>query len=213
MPRSRYILIARVLHWILAIGIIAEIILGLYGDNMPYGAGRAAARATTLYTFHKTFGVVLLAIAIAFTLWMQLGPKRPAPAGQSLERQDWDRALGRLVYWGLLVAIFAIPITGPILHSNGPSWGYAPMFRPFGDRVPGVPESFASNAVVRAFHVESWWLFAGLAIIHVLLWLRRRHLRRHPALRPATLTVDARLVRLAPLGGVLMWLAVAALVA
>lgn len=211
MSRSRYVLIARVLHWVLSIGMIAVVILGLYGDGLPYGAGQAAARVTFLYSIHKTAGIALLAIAIVFAVWLQLGPKRPVPEG----RIGWDHALGRLVYWGLFVAMLAIPVTGPILHSNGPSWGYAPIFWPWNDRIPGVPDAFASNRTVSAFHVQSWWLFAGLSIAHTLLWFRRRHLRRRYGAgpRPVGLTVSAKLLRLAPWGGVLMWLAVAVLAA
>lgn len=211
MSLSRYIAIARVLHWVLSIGIIAEIILGLYGDGLPYGAGQAAARAAFLYSIHKTAGVALLAIALVFAVWLQIGPRRPKPQG----RVGWDHALARLVYWGLFVGMLAIPLTGPILHGNGPSWGYAPILWPWKDRIPGVPDAFASNPTVSAFHVQSWWLFAGLSIVHVLLWFRRRSLRRRSgaAPRPAGITVGAGLLRLAPLGGVLMWLAVVALVA
>lgn len=210
MSRGRYILIARILHWVLSVGIIAEIILGLYGDGLSYGAGQAAARATLLYSIHKTAGVALLAVAIVFALWLQLGPNRPRPEG----RIAWDHALGRLVYWGLFVGMLAIPITGPILHGNGPSWGYAPILWPWNDRIPGVPDAFAANRSVSAFHVQSWWLFAGLGIVHVLLWFRRRRLRRRSgaAPRPAGITVSASLLHLAPLGGVVMWLAVVALV-
>jgi cytochrome b561 len=211
ISRSRYILIARILHWVLSIGMIAEIILGLYSDGLPYGAGQAAAHVTFLYSIHKTAGIALLAVAILFAAWLQLGPGRPAPEG----RIGWDHALGRLVYWGLFVAMLAIPVTGPILHGNGPSWGYAPIFWPWSDRIPGVPDAFASNRTVSAFHAQSWWLFAGLSTVHTLLWFRRRHLRRRYGAgpRPPGVTVSAKLLRLAPWGGVLMWLAVAALVA
>lgn len=211
MSRDRYVRIARILHWVLSIGIIAEIALGLYGDALPYGAGQAAAQVTFLYAIHKTAGVALLAIALVFAVWLQIGPPRPGPGA----RIGWDQALGRLVYWGLFVGMLAIPLTGPILHSNGPSWGYAPIFWPWADRVPGIPDAFAANRTVSAFHVQSWWLFAGLSILHVLLWFRRRSLRRRRARGPVPggPTVSLRLVRLAPLGGVLMWLAVVALVA
>ncbi|HMM07519.1 MAG TPA: cytochrome b/b6 domain-containing protein [Paracoccus solventivorans] len=216
MSRRRYILIARILHWLLAIGIVAEIILGLYGDRLPYGAGQAAARTTTIYAFHKTLGVALLAIALAFAIWMRLGPPRTGSGRQAVQRYGWDHALARLVHWGLLIAIFAIPLTGPVLHGNGPSWGYAPILWPFGDRIPGIPDRFASHPAVAAFHIASWWLFAGLSIVHVLLWLRRRRQRRKAAggaLPLPKVSFDARTMRWAPLGGLLIWLIFAVVVA
>lgn len=211
MSRNRYIAIARTLHWFLAIGIIGEIILGLYGHELPYSAGAAAAQAVLIYAIHKSVGVALLAIAIVFALWLQLAPRRLKPEG----RVGWDHALGRLVYFGLLVGMLAIPVTGPILHGNGPSWGYAPILWPWKDRIPGIPDAFATSKIVSDFHVDAWWVFAGLSIIHVLLWVRRRSLRWRfgVASHPASVTVSARLMRLAPVGGVLLWLALVMLVA
>lgn len=206
MSRASYVLIARVLHWVLAVGLIAETLLGLYGDRLPYASGGDAARATFIYALHKTIGVGLLALALVFALWLHLAPRRargPGPVG-------WDVAAGRLVYWGLFAGMLAMPLTGPLLHGNGPSWGFAPILWPFAPEVPGVPRAFAAHAAVSAFHVATWWLFTLLSVVHVLLWARRVDARRRPEARPAGLTLGPWLLRLSPLGGVLMWAALAA---
>ncbi|MFC0339872.1 hypothetical protein [Paracoccus niistensis] len=71
-----------------------------------------------------------------------------------------------------------LPITGPLLHSNGPFWGFAPIFWPLPSRVPGISDAFASNPVVGAFHRDGLWLFAGLAALHAALYVKRRQDRR-----------------------------------
>lgn len=207
MSRTRYVLVARTLHWLLAVGLIGETLLGLYGDDMPHAAGGAAARATFVYALHKTIGVGLLGLALVFAVWLQLGRKRPVPPGPVA----WDMALGRHVYWGLFVGMLVMPLTGPLLHGNGPSWGFAPIFWPFAPAVPGVPQAFAAHPAVAAFHVATWWLFTLLSLVHVLLYFKRVDDRRAGAPHRRAPTVNRWLLRLSPLGGALMWVALAAI--
>ncbi|HRO15968.1 MAG TPA: cytochrome b/b6 domain-containing protein [Paracoccus sp. (in: a-proteobacteria)] len=117
MTLKRYVLIARVLHWTVAVLIIAAIGLGLYGDAMPYAAGAASARSTFVYALHKTVGVAALAGALPFAVWLFRSPA-PRRAGVPV---GWPVAVWRLTYWGLLFGMLLMPVTGPLVHSIGPS--------------------------------------------------------------------------------------------
>ncbi|MFC0339871.1 hypothetical protein [Paracoccus niistensis] len=55
--------------------IIATIALGLLGDTLPYRAGETAARSNFIYALHKTVGIVVLAVALAFATWLFLSPR------------------------------------------------------------------------------------------------------------------------------------------
>lgn len=205
---ARYILIARILHWIIAVLMIVAIGLGLYGDGLPYGAGAASAYATLVYALHKTVGVAALVVALPFAVWLFLSPapRRPAQAG-------WPAILWRLSYWGLFFGMLLLPLTGGLLHSSGPSWGFAPILWPLPPRVPGIPDGFASHPAVAAFHRDAWWLFAGLTTVHVVLYFKRRRDRRRGTGRPAPARAGAArawLLRLSPAAGLAMWVIVAA---
>lgn len=209
MSLARYILIARILHWVVAILIIVTIGLGLFGDVMPYGAGSASARSTFVYALHKTLGIAALAVALPFAAWLFLSPAPRKAEG----RVGWQAVLWRLTYWGLFFGMLLQPVTGSLLHSNGPYWGFAPILWPLPPRVPGVPDSFASNPAVAAFHRDGWWLFAGLTIIHVILYFRRRRDRKRRGTQPAGVPAgkDWRwLLRMSPAAGLAMWVIVAA---
>lgn len=207
---ARYVLIARILHWSVVGLMIAAIALGLVGDTLPYRAGETAARSNFIYALHKTVGIVALAVALPFAIWLFLSP-RPRHAAR---RIGWPSVLWRFTYWGLFFGMLLLPITGPLLHSSGPSWGFAPVLWPLPSRVPGIPDAFASNPVVGAFHRDGWWLLAGLAALHVILYVKRRLDRRLRASQPFTERVDRdlhSLLRLTPVAGLATWVMLAAL--
>ncbi|AUH34203.1 cytochrome b/b6 domain-containing protein [Paracoccus tegillarcae] len=200
----------RTLHWVIAPGLVLVIGIGLYGDALPYAAGRDAAWTVTVYGLHKTAGLAMLYLAVGFALSMRPWRRRAAATG----RISWAMPLGRAVFWGLLVGALVIPLTGPILHGMGPGWGYAPIWWPFGDRVPGVPERFATDPNLRALHIASWWLFAGLAITHVALACRRWLIQSQGATARRTIRwrMPAIAYRIAPVIGAGLWVVLAALV-
>lgn len=207
---ARYILVARVLHWSLWVLMTAAIILGLVGDTLPYRAGETAAQATLVYALHKTAGVAALAVALPFAVWLFLGPRPRRPTG----RVGWQTVLGRFTHWGLFFGMLLLPVTGPLLHSNGPSWGFAPILWPLPPRVPGIPDGFASHPAVGAFHRDGWWLFAGLTAVHVVLHVKRRLDRgRRPGPSVAGLAGPdlRRLLRLSPAAGLAAWIILAAM--
>lgn len=206
---ARYVLVARILHWSLSVLMIAAIALGLIGDTLPYRAGETAAQATFLYALHKTVGVAALALALSFAAWLFLSPRPRRPAG----RVGWHTVLWRVTHWGLFFGMLLLPVTGPLLHSSGPSWGFAPILWPLPPRVPGIPDTLAANPAVGAFHRDGWWVFAGLTAVHVLLYLKRRRDRRH-GVRPSATDgqggLPGWLLRLSPAAGLGAWVILAA---
>lgn len=206
---ARYVLVARILHWSVSVLMIAAIALGLIGDTLPYRAGETAAQATLVYALHKTVGVAALALALPFAAWLFLSPRRRRPAG----RIGRHTVLWRVTHWGLFFGMLLLPVTGPLLHSNGPSWGFAPILWPLPPRVPGIPDALAANPAVGAFHRDGWWLFAGLTAVHVLLYLKHRRDRRR-GVRPSATGGQGRgqgwLLPLSPAAGLAAWAILAA---
>lgn len=204
---ERYIMTARILHWIVTVLTLAAIGLGLYGDGLPYGSGTASAQSTFVYALHKTIGVSALAVALPFAAWLFLSPGPPRHVRAGVLSGLWQ-----ISYWGLFFGMLLLPVTGSVLHSNGPSWGFAPIYLPIPPRVPGIPDSFSSNPVVEAFHRDSWWLFAALSLIHLVLYFKRRRDRRYARKesQPKPITAMPRaLIGLFPILGLLMWVVVA----
>ncbi|WP_299904382.1 cytochrome b/b6 domain-containing protein [uncultured Paracoccus sp.] len=196
----------RTFHWILAPGLVLAIGISEYGNLLPYAAGREAAWTVTIYGLHKTVGLAMLFLVPGLAIALRPWRRRAVPVG----RVGWAPVLDRVVFWGLMVGAFVIPVSGPILHGMGPGWGYAPVWWGLPNRVPFVPERLAASPVTREFHIQSFWLFSALAITHVILacrvWLMRRQSSPRRWIR---LRLPPLAHRLAPLIGAALWVGLA----
>lgn len=99
---SRYTTTAIALHWLLAIGILAALALGLYMSSLPLSPLRLK-----LINWHKWLGVTILVLSAARLLW-RLGhrppPDLPAPA--------WQQRAAHLTHLALYALFFAVPLAG-----------------------------------------------------------------------------------------------------
>ena len=112
MELQRYTKIAIWLHWLVAIGIIANVALAW---TWPLGDSHEsiAPYVRPMIDTHKSIGLTILGLAALRLLW-RLGHRPPAfPA----RYQPWERMLAHIVHWGLYVVIFAMPITGYVMDS------------------------------------------------------------------------------------------------
>lgn len=102
-----YGLVSRLLHWTLAILIIANLVTGLLLDDMPKDL------RFQVISWHKSCGVVILALMLARFIWRSLEgfPKFPdiIPA--------WQKNLARIGHIAFYPLLIAQPITGWLLSS------------------------------------------------------------------------------------------------
>ncbi|MGI0115852.1 cytochrome b [Zooshikella sp. RANM57] len=88
-----------ILHWIIALGMISLIILGIYmTENHTYA----------LYPIHKSLGVILLFIALFRTVWRFVN-KLPKPVRQCT---PLELILSKVVHYSLIIGTLLIPISG-----------------------------------------------------------------------------------------------------
>lgn len=156
-PRS-YGSVARTLHWLTALIILANIALGLAADRLPMEAVEAKIR---LFSLHKTLGVAAFTVALARILWA-LGQTRPLPVhpGRRLET-----FLAESVHWVLYAALLLVPLSGWIEHAA--TEGYAPILWPLGQGLPMVPKSPRLAETMAAVHATFAWLLIGAIGLHV----------------------------------------------
>lgn len=100
-------IIAILLHWLMAILIIALIGLGLYMTRIPI-----SAQKLKLYGWHKEFGVLALMLVIVRFTW-RLTNITPT----LLSLPVWERLAARAAHWTFYLLMFAIPISGWMLTS------------------------------------------------------------------------------------------------
>jgi cytochrome b561 len=118
MAVERYSKVAIALHWLVAIGIVANIALAWI---WPLLADDGVRRAIDT---HKSIGITILGLAIMRLLW-RVSHKPPAmPAGYA----KWEVTASHVAHWLLYLLIFAMPLTGWIMDSAWKDAGTHPMF-------------------------------------------------------------------------------------
>ena len=101
---SRYRPPARVLHWTMAILVLATIPAGFV--MVQQGLDRSLQNA--FFLFHKNVGVLLLALVVLRGLYRWRHP--PAPLPQDLP--EWQHRIAKLSHKSLYVLLFVMPIAG-----------------------------------------------------------------------------------------------------
>ncbi|MGF1625721.1 MAG: cytochrome b [Alphaproteobacteria bacterium] len=122
--RLQYGAVAKLLHWVMVVLLVGMVGVGLYMEDLSIPEKLPGTTGYALYQLHKSFGFVVLALAVVRLVWRLANPAPPAPTSH-----------GRLVAWGahashtlLYVLIFAMPISGwlyvsadPLSHSLVPT--------------------------------------------------------------------------------------------
>ena len=99
---SRYTRTAMTLHWLIALGILTNVVLALSADYLPDDWVRPVINT------HKSIGITVLGLAILRVLWRF--SHRPPALPESFPK--WERASAHLAHWLLYVLIFALPLSG-----------------------------------------------------------------------------------------------------
>jgi cytochrome b561 len=178
---ARYTNVAIVLHWIVAVLMIANIILGLSIDKIPEDWIRP------VIDVHKSIGVTVLGLILMRVLW-RLG-HRPPPfsAGMAL----WERIAAHIVHYGLYVLMLWMPITG-WLHDS--AWKAAPEIplRWFGlfefprigfimNQPPETKEYL--HGLFGSMHAIAGYVLFWIVLLHVAGALKHQFLDKEPEFR------------------------------
>jgi cytochrome b561 len=100
----RYTKTAVLLHWLIALLIIAAFLLGLTMTNIP---GITPSKLK-YFSWHKWMGCTVFGLACLRLLWRLFNPAPPYPGSMSAFQQRAAGALHGLMYF----LIFAVPISG-----------------------------------------------------------------------------------------------------
>ena len=159
---QRYSSIAVAIHWLSALLIITQIILGLEFGDMPKGPARIE-----LFTWHKTVGVVILLLAIA-RLAVRLTNKPPAfPEGFA----KWERAAAVWNHRIFYFLMIALPLTGLSLVGEHSPNGMTELIG--GISIPVLPYLEVAES-----HTFLAWGMIGLLALHIAAALKHQFYNR-----------------------------------
>lgn len=111
MPVSRYSLVAIILHWLVALLILANLWLG-----WRYGEVTGMAKFD-LMQWHKSIGITVLALSIARLGWRLFNP----PPAYPDYMRGWQKLASRAAHWGFYGLMIGLPLTGWAIVSASPT--------------------------------------------------------------------------------------------
>ncbi|EDM71993.1 cytochrome b561, putative [Roseobacter sp. AzwK-3b] len=173
MPTSNssttYGSVTKTFHWLTALLILAVIPLGLIANDLAYqirnpdaSASEATVRlATTLFSAHKTLGLAVFFVALARIGWAISQPK-PGLLNGDKRAEAW---LAETVHWLLYGSLVLVPLSGWVHHAA--TTGFAPIWWPFGQTLPFVPQDPHLAEISGVVHFVLQWVLVGAITLHV----------------------------------------------
>lgn len=155
---TRYVGAAIAIHWVSALLIISQVILGLKFADMPKGPERM-----DLFAWHKTVGVAILLLAILRLVVRLRNPPPPLPALVPV----WQRVTAVWTHRLLYFFMFALPLTGLMIISDHAVGGMTTL--KFGIPFPVIPVPIPDEV-----HGLLAWGLMGLLALHVAAALKHQ---------------------------------------
>lgn len=179
----RYTKTAIVLHWVIALLIIAMLALGLWMHELPKEAPKSAtidlfnwglytltlpepvSVRTFYFNLHKSIGITVLALILLRIFWRLT---HVAPAFPDTMK-GWEKKLADLGHKALYVMMVVLPLSGFIMSIYS-KWGIRWFGMPL---VKGVDNPQLRDIFVEV-HEVSAWIIIVLIVVHVVAALKHK---------------------------------------
>ena len=169
-PVARYSPVAVLLHWVLGLGLVAMLGMGLYMTDLPFSPQRLK-----LYNWHKWAGVSILLLSALRLVWRLTHRPPELPAAMHAKMPVWQRVAHHATHHALYLLFFAVPLLGWAYSSAAgfPIAWFGAVQLP--DFVP-VSESLAET--LKPLHKFSAYAMAALVLLHIGAALKHQWLDR-----------------------------------
>lgn len=167
---SNYGSVARIIHWLMAFGIIFMLIIGYYMARFaepPY--------KYWCYDLHKATGVVLLALGLIRVWWRLANISPSLPADTPL----WQRFAAHTNIFLLYLLLLIMPISGVLMSLLG-GWPIS-VYGLF--TIKPVAKLADLSGLFWQAHVWAGYTFVGCFCLHVLGALHHHFIRKDQVLR------------------------------
>lgn len=163
-----YPLSLRLLHWLMAIGIIGLIVSGWY----MAGLDGEASNKYDLYPLHKSFGVlIILTLIVRFTLRLSAQAQAKIPTAPSVLK-PWEKQASHAAHLGLYLLMAAVPVSGYVM-SGAYEFGHGINF--FWTLLPDlVPKDLALFEAAKSLHGPLAYGLTAIVTIHVAAVIKHR---------------------------------------
>lgn len=179
-PSARYTFLARVLHWVMAVGFL---FMWVCGYAMTSLVAEDSALEEFLFGLHISIGVTLLGLLMVRLAVRLLQSPPPLPGGLA----RWERFGSHLGHWGLYVlpaAVIAVGWAETDFGGHGVSWFGLAMPKIF----PTMESLWGLNLETTTALLHMWGAYTMLALaaVHVAAVVKHRWIDGHDVLHRMT---------------------------
>lgn len=171
-PVTRYSNIAISLHWLMAFLIVGMLIVGKLMHNIDDSSPLRFA----LVQWHKTFGVLILFLAVFRLLW-RLTHRAP---GHPADAPAWEHFAANVSHIALYALLFIAPITGWMLVSVSPlnvdtylfnviPWPHLPWLQNIVDKESAEAQFYQFHEIATGLLIVLLLLHIGAALKHHII--------------------------------------------
>ncbi|HUY68684.1 MAG TPA: cytochrome b [Alphaproteobacteria bacterium] len=167
---KRYDTVAIILHWLIALAILAMLAIGWTMTSLPKGADLKF----TLFQWHKSIGITILILSVLRLLWRLVNPPPPLPATM----KTWEKFAAHASHALLYILIIGMPLLGWAIVSastmNLPTMLYGVIPWPNLPILPALPvaDKKSLGHAFAAAHSAGAWILAVLLVIHIAAALK-----------------------------------------
>ena len=152
----RYRKIVMWIHWITALLVIMQVYIGFTFHDMP----RGTPERDFVFGWHKTWGALILLLALARLGVRLMNPPPPFPAGYP----QWKRFFAVWNHRLFYILLIALPLTGLAAVSGRAEDGWVPL--QLGLKLPAIP-GIAKENDFGDVHEVLVWTTITLLVLHV----------------------------------------------
>jgi cytochrome b561 len=170
---SRYTTVAIILHWLIALTIIALLAIGLTMTSM-----QPSTAQVQLFQLHKSLGITVLALSLIRLAWRLLHKAPPLPP----ETKPWERIAAHGTHALLYIFMIGMPLTGWAIVStssmNVPTVLFGVVSLPHLPILSTLENKKPVNDAFASIHSIGAWILIGLLVLHIAAALFHQFIRR-----------------------------------
>lgn len=174
---QRYNVVARTLHWLMALALTGLVIVGYTMKTLP-----RSPLKLQVYSWHKWIGISLLVLVILRLLWRLFNRPPALPAGMS----PFSRTLAHGGHAALYLLMVSIPLTGWLMSS---AMGFQTVW--FG--VIPLPDLLSKDRplgeLLVQVHIFLNYALIAMVSLHILAALKHQFIDRDGLLSRITFTL------------------------
>ncbi|MCG8492775.1 MAG: cytochrome b [Sneathiellales bacterium] len=169
---TRYGLVSKSLHWLIALSIISLIVLGWWMVGLSY----YDQWYHQSLEIHRALGMLVLLLASLFLIWKIFAKSPPLQS----ELTALEKLGAKTAHILLLVSMFTIPVTGYVISTSaGAAFTFFGLFD-----IPAVTQiSEASRELAITIHYYAAYCVGILALVHAGAALKHQFIDKHGTLR------------------------------